>query len=114
MKSAFQTGRHSAADYGDQPLALHADVAVIGAGAGGGAVALAMAEKGLRVIVLEEGQHWKPSEFRAEQPWALKNLYQGRGSRALRGNTVMPLPGGRGWAGPPSSTAPLAFGAPKW
>ena len=113
MKSAFQTGRHSAADYGDQPLALHADVAVIGAGAGGGAVALAMAEKGLRVIVLEEGQHWKPSEFRAEQPWALKNLYQGRGSRALRGNTVMPLPGGRGVGGSTLINSAISFRCPE-
>ena len=43
-----------------------ADVAIIGAGAGGAATATALAEAGLRVIVLEAGSHWTPGEFKQD------------------------------------------------
>ncbi len=113
MSGDFATGRHSAEDYGGKPLRLHADVAILGAGAGGSATALALAEKGLKVILLEEGRHWRPDQFQARQPWALRNLYQSRGSRALRGNAVMPLPGGRGVGGSTLINSAISFRCPE-
>ena len=59
-----------------------ADVCVIGAGAGGAAAATALAESGLRVIVLEAGSHWSPDEFKQDSAWALRNLYRGGGEWA--------------------------------
>jgi len=108
----FATGRHGSEHYGDGPLELHADVVIIGAGAGGCATAAALSERGARVIVLEEGRHWLPQDFKANTTFAFKNLYQGRGSRALRGNTILPLPGGRGVGGSTLINSAICFRCP--
>lgn len=108
---SFQPGRHGFEDYGDQ-LVLKADVAIIGAGAGGSAVAAALAESGLDVVVLEEGRHWKPAQFQPDTAFAFKNLYQGRGTRSLRGNAVIPLPGGRGVGGSTLINSAICFRCP--
>ena len=107
----FRPGRHAYEDYGDT-LGLKVDVAVIGAGAGGSAAAAALAERGLKVAVLEEGRHWKPSQFEANTAFALKNLYQGRGARSMRGNAVIPLPGGRGVGGSTLINSAICFRCP--
>ncbi len=93
-------------------LELEADVCVIGSGAGGSATAAALAERGLRVIVLEEGRSWAPHQFQASAPWAFKNLYAGLGSRATRGNCVIPLPGGRGVGGSTLINSAICFRTP--
>jgi choline dehydrogenase-like flavoprotein len=111
MNSEFRPGRHSRQDYGDA-LQVRADVAVIGAGAGGCATAAALAERGLSVVVLEEGRHWKPADFKADTAFAFKHLYQGRGTRALRGNTVIPMPGGRGVGGSTLINSAICFRCP--
>jgi len=108
----FAPGRHSSEQYGEGPLELHADVVIIGAGAGGCATAAALSERGARVILLEEGRHWKPTDFKANTTFAFKNLYQARGSRALRGNTIMPLPGGRGVGGSTLINSAICFRCP--
>lgn len=94
-------------------LELEADACVMGAGAGGCAVAAALAEAGLSVIVLEEGRAWSPPQFRASAPWAFKHLYAGRGSRATRGNAVIPMPGGRGVGGSTLINSAICFRTPK-
>lgn len=107
----FAPGKHGAAAYGGG-LRIRADVAVIGAGAGGCATAAALAEHGLTVAVLEEGRHWKPSEFRPNSAFSLRNLYQDRGARSMRGNTVMALPGGRGVGGSTLINSAICFRLP--
>ncbi len=109
---AFAVGRHGAAQYGDADLVLHADVVIIGAGAGGCAAAAAVAERGARVIVLEEGQNWRPSDFQTSTAFAFRNLYQSRGSRALRGNAFLPMPGGRGVGGSTLINSAICFRCP--
>jgi choline dehydrogenase-like flavoprotein len=94
------------------PLELRADACVMGAGAGGCAVAAALAEAGLSVIVLEEGRSWQPQQFRGSAPWAFRNLYEGRGTRATRGNAVIPLPGGRGVGGSTLINSAICFRTP--
>jgi choline dehydrogenase-like flavoprotein len=44
------------------------DVVVVGSGAGGAVAATLLAEAGLRVIVLEEGPHYRPTEYQAFRP----------------------------------------------
>lgn len=107
----FSPGRHGASDY-EGDVYIRADVVVIGAGAGGSAAATALAEQGLTVAVIEEGRHWQPSDFRAESTFALRNLYQARGARSMRGNTVMPLPGGRGVGGSTLINSAICFRCP--
>lgn len=93
-------------------LEIDADVCVIGSGAGGSAAAAAMAERGLDVVVLEEGRRWSPAEFQGGAPWAFRNLYAGRGTRATRGNAVIPLPGGRGVGGSTLINSAICFRTP--
>lgn len=88
------------------------DVCVIGSGAGGSAAAAALAERGLRVAVLEEGRRWSPDQFQARAPWAFKHLYAGRGSRASRGNCIIPIPGGRGVGGSTLINSAICFRTP--
>lgn len=112
MSAAFEPGRHGRASY-PETLRLRADVAIIGAGAGGCATAAALAERGLTVVLLEEGRHWRPSDFRQDVPHALKHMYQDRGARSMRGNTVTPLPGGRGVGGSTLINSAICFRCPE-
>lgn len=51
----------------------HCDVVVIGSGFGGSVCALRLAEKGYRVIVVEEGKRWAPSDF-PRSNWNLRKF----------------------------------------
>lgn len=113
----FEPGKHSAAslvraDRWGERLRIEADVVVIGAGAGGCAVAASLAERGIRVALLEEGRHWEPSEFQPRTSFAFKQLYQARGARSLRGNAVIPMPGGRGVGGSTLINSAICFRCP--
>ncbi|MFT4628129.1 MAG: choline dehydrogenase-like flavoprotein [Myxococcota bacterium] len=108
----FKPGRHGFGDYA-APLSLEADVCIVGAGAGGCAAAAALAESGLRVVLLEEGSHWEPADFKQDTAFALKNLYQDRGARTLRGNTIIPMPGGRGVGGSTLINSGICFRCPE-
>lgn len=109
--STFTPGRHGAEAY-HKALTVDVDVAIVGAGAGGCAAAAALAERGLRVALFEEGRHWQPSEFKQETPFALRNLYQDRGARSMRGNVIMALPGGRGVGGSTLINSAICFRCP--
>jgi len=109
--AAFAPGKHSASVVGGA-LELQADVCIVGAGAGGCATAAALAEAGLSVVILEEGRHWKPSQFQPKTAFAFKHLYQGRGARSLRGNAVIPMPGGRGVGGSTLINSAICFRCP--
>jgi choline dehydrogenase-like flavoprotein len=50
------------------PLALNADVVIVGSGAGGAVVAEVLARAGRSVVVLEEGDWVKPAEYGALTP----------------------------------------------
>ncbi len=109
--STWKAGKHGAPQYGGE-LVVEADVAIIGAGAGGCAAAAALAEQGVKVAIFEEGRHWKPSEFKPNTSFALRNLYQERGARSTRGNVVMALPGGRGVGGSTLINSAICFRLP--
>ena len=99
-------------DYGSLEL-WEADVVVMGAGAGGAAAAAALAERGLDVLVVEAGSHWDPSDFQQDSAWAYRNLYDGYGSRMAVGNTVIPVPGGRGVGGSTLINSAICFRTPE-
>lgn len=63
-------------------LDLRADVCVIGSGAGGSVIAKEMAERGLKVVVLEEGGYYTAKDFdQLERDMTVK-LYKDRGNQA--------------------------------
>lgn len=109
--ATFVPGRRGASDYAPDER-VHVDVVVIGSGAGGSAAAVALAERGLTVAVVEEGSHWAPSQFKHRATWAWRHLYAGRGTRATRGNCVMVLPGGRGVGGSTLINSAICFRTP--
>jgi choline dehydrogenase-like flavoprotein len=72
------------------------DVCIVGSGAGGSVLAAGLAERGLRVVMLEEGGYHSRKDFVGQEGIAYPALYQDRGTRAssdlgitiLQGRTV--------------------------
>ena len=71
---------------------LRADVCVIGTGAGGAPVAKELAEGGMRVVMLEEGERRSADEFSARPRDMTALLYRDAGQLATVGNVPIVLP----------------------
>lgn len=94
------------------PLALDADVVIVGSGAGGATVAAELAEAGFDVVVLEEGSYYQTRDFTADTSAMVRQLYRDGGAtmalgappvlyqegRAVGGSTV--INGGMSWRTP--------------
>src|SRR5713101_2610604 len=63
----------------DQGFYEAVDVVVVGSGAGGAVAAKELAEAGLKVIVLEEGEHFDRRDFTGPPPERLRRFYRGNG-----------------------------------
>jgi choline dehydrogenase-like flavoprotein len=72
-----------------------ADVVVVGSGAGGAAAARVLAERGLSVVVVEEGSYYDASSYSSDPFEALALLYRDGGLTACEGRPIIPLPLGR-------------------
>jgi choline dehydrogenase-like flavoprotein len=88
------------------------DVVVVGSGAGGAAAARVLAEAGLSVIVLEEGEHHDSRSYSADPLEALPMLYRDSGMTACEGRPVIPLPAGRCVGGTTVINSGTCFRAP--
>ncbi len=77
----------------------NADVVVVGSGPAGATVARHLAHEGVRVVVLEEGHHVRPSEFVASGVRAMASLYRDMGTSISFGNVSMPYLQGRAVGG---------------
>src|SRR3989442_10241069 len=85
------------------------DVAVVGSGAGGAVAAKELAEAGLKVIVLEEGEHFDRRGFTGPPAGRLRRFYPGNGLNfTIRGPTIS-LPIGRGVGGATLVKSPAFF-----
>ncbi len=69
------------------------DVCVIGSGAGGAVLAAGLVERGLRVVMLEEGGHHTKAEFDLQEGTAYPMLYQDRGTRSTADLAITILQG---------------------
>lgn len=78
---------------------VQADVCIVGAGAGGAVVAKELAERGLNVVVLEEGPYVTTDQFTARPQMALRTLYRDAAETATVGNVPIMLPLGRAVGG---------------
>lgn len=75
--------------------AIRCDVVVVGSGAGGATAARVLAEAGLDVVIVEEGEHHDARDFTTDPAHALATLYRDGGLTACDGRPPVPLPVGR-------------------
>ncbi|MFH0799699.1 MAG: GMC family oxidoreductase [Pseudomonadota bacterium] len=75
------------------------DVCVIGSGAGGASAALALAEKGRSVVVIEEGAYFDASDFGLDAVTMTKRLYRAGGLTNTFGWPPILVPLGRAVGG---------------
>jgi choline dehydrogenase-like flavoprotein len=84
-------------------LSLDADVCIVGSGAGGGVVAKELAEKGLSVVVLEEGGYYDKDDYGKWTPSeTFRRIYRDAGTTMAMGGPRSPsvaLPIGRAVGG---------------
>jgi choline dehydrogenase-like flavoprotein len=80
------------------PLRLHADLCVVGSGAGGAMAAMAAAEAGLSVVVLEAGEYLTPADMVQREEEMLPRLYWDAGGRTTLDRAVK-IHQGRGVGG---------------
>ena len=74
---------------------VRADVCVIGTGAGGAPVAKELAEGGMRVVMLEEGERFTPDDMTTRPGEMTTVLYRDAGQTVTVGNVPITLPLGK-------------------
>ena len=90
------------------------DVVVVGSGAGGAVAAKELAEAGLKVIVLEEGEHFDRRDFTGPPPERLRRFYRGNGLTFTIGVPTISLPIGRGVGGSTLINSGTCFRTPDF
>lgn len=91
----------------------HAEVCVIGTGAGGAVVAKELAEGGLSVAILEEGEWIGPDQFTARPRDMIETLYRDAGQTVTVGRPPMVIPIGRAVGGTTVGNSGTCFRAPE-
>jgi choline dehydrogenase-like flavoprotein len=93
------------------------DVVIVGSGAGGAVMAAILAEAGHRVVVLEEGPYYKPSEYGAFRPTeSMRRIWRESGLLAALGlgqTPVIGLSAGRCVGGSSVLTGGVCFRIPS-
>jgi choline dehydrogenase-like flavoprotein len=90
------------------------DVVIVGSGAGGAVAAKALAEAGLKVMVLEEGEHFDRRDFTGPPPERLRRFYRGNGLTFTIGVPTISLPIGRGVGGSTLINSGTCFRTPDF
>ena len=90
----FRERVHDAAKLGGD-VAIEVDAVVIGTGAGGAVVARELAEAGVAVAMIEEGNYVDRSEFTGRPLEMQKKLYRAAGATFTVGNVPITIPLGK-------------------
>jgi len=93
---------------------LECDVVVVGTGAGGAVVAKELAERGVAVLLVEEGEFHKRSDFPRRSIPATQMLYRRSGITGVVGNCVIPIPIGKSVGGSTTINSGTCFRIPDW
>jgi choline dehydrogenase-like flavoprotein len=96
---------------GELPAAAEFDVVVVGSGAGGAVIAAELAEAGLRVAVLEEGEHTATEQFTTNTLDMLRLLYRDCGASTTLGRAPIQFSEGRCVGGSTVVNGGMAFRA---
>lgn len=94
------------------PEVMQCDAVVVGSGAGGGVVAAELAEAGLDVVVLEEGDHHPTESFTTSTTDMLRTLYRDCGAATTIGRVPVAYSEGRTVGGSTVVNGGMAFRAP--
>ena len=95
------------------PGGVDCDVVVVGSGAGGAVVAAELAEAGLDVVVLEEGDHHPTGSFTTSTTEMLRTLYRDSGASTTLGRVPVGYAEGRTVGGSTVVNGAMAFRAPE-
>jgi len=95
------------------------DVCIIGSGPGGGVMAKELAEKGVNVVLLEEGGHFTVNEWDGKPAKGLMDMYRGGGSTGTLGNPFISITLGKCIGGTSTVNSATCFRTPghilkKW
>jgi choline dehydrogenase-like flavoprotein len=90
-----------------------ADVCVVGTGPGGAVVAAVLAERGLRVAMVEEGDRVATAQYTARPRDMSRVLYRDAGQVATVGNVPIVLPLGKGVGGTAAINSGTCFRTPE-
>lgn len=93
---------------------LECDVVVVGTGAGGAVVAKELAEQGIAVLMVEEGELHQRQDFTRRSMPATQQLYRNAGLTGVIGNSVIPIPLGRAVGGSTVINSGTCFRVPDW
>jgi choline dehydrogenase-like flavoprotein len=100
---------HRADTYPDDEI--ECEVVVVGTGAGGGVVGRELAERGLAVVFVEEGEHYRRDAFDGRAIEAHKRFYRGA---FTVGNSPMPIFMGRLVGGSTAINGGTSLRTPPW
>ncbi|MSP60131.1 MAG: GMC oxidoreductase [Myxococcales bacterium] len=101
----------SAADVAGETL--ECDVVVIGTGAGGAVVARELAEQGVAVVMLEEGEWYTRADFNGHAIEMQKKMFRDMGATISVGNVAIPIPIGRTVGGTTTINSGTCYRAPE-
>src|SRR6185436_3111426 len=99
-------------DSSDRDLYVETDVCVVGSGAGGAVAAKELAEKGRRVVLIEEGAYYTSKDFVREAVEIVERVYHGAGTQTTLGHHCILLPTGRAVGGTTVINSGTCFKAP--
>ncbi len=91
---------------------VHVDAVVVGTGAGGATVAKELAEGGLRVAMIEEGERFTPDSFTARPSEMTSLLYRDAAQLITVGNVSIGLPLGQAVGGTSLVNSATCFRTP--
>ena len=76
-----------------EPTTLETDVVIVGSGPGGGVCAKVLAEAGHRVLVVDKGYHFAPSQLPMTQAAGMAHLYENSGLMSSVDNSINAVAG---------------------